>query len=68
MFSKDDIDKSIVVIYGVIDFIRTTDPKATAEIEYLENSIASLEAYHDLDKFWAQFSEKERLMLLGIDS
>jgi hypothetical protein len=61
MFSKDDIDKAIELIKEEINFIKMTDPSATNELEILEFTIFSLEAYRDRDSIMAMMRGQELL-------
>ncbi|MCJ7632449.1 hypothetical protein MUP77_08665 [Candidatus Bathyarchaeota archaeon] len=60
MFSKDDINKAIQVVKEEIDYLKTTSPNATVEIDALEFTVDSLEAYRGREEFLARFREMEQ--------
>jgi prefoldin subunit 5 len=60
MFSKDDINKAIEVVKEAIDYIKTSEPNATVEIEILEFTVDSLEAHRDRDEIMAKYREAEQ--------
>ncbi|MCJ7635293.1 hypothetical protein MUP77_23250 [Candidatus Bathyarchaeota archaeon] len=60
MFSKDDINKAIEIVKEEVNYLKMTSPNATVEIDALEFTADSLEAYRDREEIMTKFRELEQ--------